>query len=272
MDVTLVISLDREPPTEAENYLKLKYIIIICRKDMYPTAYVNAQFSGIFRSVSGVTSADVMEVKPGLDLDKMLQVTASNSNDICKEPVDYVGYFSTHEQSMEAVIRLQASMTEAELASVFRKASVHCRRDQLWKSLHDGECSVVDFAELLAFVHCEQLTKLNEVATLIRGRTLGWFRSLTSLLASKYEAKNRVRTMATPNVVEHFVLLSEDYIDMATVITLDLRRGSADITVINRYADIGPNLPAVKLATYEIAAAILNDICYHLWTDQHSAK
>ncbi len=54
-------------------------------------------------------------------------------------------------------MHLQASTTEAELASVFRKASVHCRRDQLWKSLHDGLCDYSSFTELLKFVHTEEI-------------------------------------------------------------------------------------------------------------------
>ena len=54
-------------------------------------------------------------------------------------------------------MHLQASTTESELASVFRKASVHCRRDQLWKSLHDGLCDYSSFTELLKFVHTEEI-------------------------------------------------------------------------------------------------------------------
>ena len=63
--------------------------------------------------------------------------------------MNYVGYFSSHEQSMETVVNLQSSMTESELTSIFRKAAVHCRRDQLWKNLHDGICNIQR--------HCDQI-------------------------------------------------------------------------------------------------------------------
>ena len=84
-------------------------------------------------------------------------MVSGTEDNIQTEAVNYVGYYSTHEQSMEAVMHLQASTTESELASVFRKASVHCRRDQLWKSLHDGLCDYSSFTELLKFVHTEEI-------------------------------------------------------------------------------------------------------------------
>ena len=93
--------------------------------------------------------------------------------------MNYVGYYSTHEQSMEAVMHLQASTTESELASIFRKASVHCRRDHLWKSLHDGLCDYSSFTELLKFVHTEEIV-MPKLLPFSRQRGLSdsqkWFR------------------------------------------------------------------------------------------------
>lgn len=81
-------------------------------------------------------------------------------------------------------MHLQASTTESELASVFRKASVHCRRDQLWKSLHDGLCDYSSFTELLKFVHTEEIVmpKLLPI-TRQRGQSDSqkWFRSVQYL-------------------------------------------------------------------------------------------
>ena len=80
---------------------------------------------------------------------------------------------------MEAVMHLQASTTESELASIFRKASVHCRRDHLWKSLHDGLCDYSSFTELLKFVHTEEIV-MPKLLPFSRQRGLSdsqkWFR------------------------------------------------------------------------------------------------
>ena len=101
----------------ASNKLRLNYYIIISRPEIYPTSYDNTRQSGIFRTVTKPT--EVMEA-----VDVYFPETDDN---IQTEAVNYVGYYSTHEQSMEAVMHLQVSRTEAELSSVFRKASVHCR-------------------------------------------------------------------------------------------------------------------------------------------------
>ena len=116
VDVTLVVSHDKavtDNPGSQENRLKLNYYIIISRPEIYPTAYDNRGQSGIFKTVTKPRNAEVMEA---------VKVILPK-----KESVSYVGYYSTHEQSMEAVMHLQASQTEDELSSVFRKASVHCR-------------------------------------------------------------------------------------------------------------------------------------------------
>ena len=52
----------------------------------------------------------------------MMQVTATNVNtggDIQNEKVNYMGYYSTHEQSMETVVDIQSKMTESDLKSIF---------------------------------------------------------------------------------------------------------------------------------------------------------
>ena len=143
---------------------------------------------------------------------------------------------------------------------VFRKASVHCRRDQLWKSLHDGDCDYGRFSELLAFVHTEQIR-----APLLRKRGKPWFKSLMKLLSTKYAKTHRYLRNAE---TEHLVILSENYVDMALVVTMELHKGHADFIVINRYAEVGNSLNLIKSASYEIAENLFNEVCFHLWHDQ----
>jgi len=183
VDVTLVVCHGKDSGLNSlrgQDKLRLDYYIIISRQDIYPTSYDNTRQSGIFKTVIKPPNAEVMEAVDVIRLesdDSTKVSTEPNSGGGCEdniqtEAVNYVGYYSTHEQSMEAVMHLQASRTEAELASVFRKASVHCRRDQLWKSLHDALCDYSSFTELLAFVHTEEIA----MTPLLRGRGLHWFR------------------------------------------------------------------------------------------------
>ena len=75
----------------SKDELKLKYYIIISRNEIFPTSYENARQSGIFKTV----------MKANL---RRLSIEANN---IKAETVNYVGYYSKHEQSMEAVIQHQ---------------------------------------------------------------------------------------------------------------------------------------------------------------------
>merc|ERR1712062_117037 len=194
-----------------EDSLKLNFYILISMKEINPTSANNESQSGIFRTVTPE------------------QGGKSRQDDIQSENVNWIGYYSTHEQSMESMMRLQASNTETELVGVFRKASVHCRRDQLWKSLHDAECDYEDFSELLAFVHTEPIHAPLLRKRLDMGDSKGqrdWFKALMKLLSSKYAQNHRwLQSM-----------------DMALVVTMDLHSGLADLNVINRFAEVGNNL------------------------------
>lgn len=284
VNVTLVVCHDRSksnPEAAAASgneELKLNYYIIINRtNEIYPTTYVNTKQSGIFQTVIKPANAEVLEavnvIFPGTSdeaikktnngaVEEEATASAADEENIQTEAVNYVGYYSTHEQSMQAVMHMQASVTEAELSSVFRKAAVHCRRDQLWKSLHDAECNYANFMELLAFVHTEEIA----MSPLLKNRKIYWIKALANQLESQY-AKNQ-RILRSNDGIEHVVFLSDRYVDMALVITLDLLKATADFNVINRFAEVGYTLAAIKSATNEIAEGLYNDVCQHTWTDQ----
>ena len=149
-------------------------------------------------------------------------------------------------------------------------AAVHCRRDQLWKHLHDGDCDLQRFSELMAFVHTEsQLTaKCKELSHLVRGRGLSWFKSLSRFLGLKYERNLRFIKVDLQAQVEHVVILSDKYMDMATVATFDVRRGCVEFNVINRFAEVGQMLAHIKRASNDLAESIFGDVCFHLWQEQ----
>ena len=99
-----------------------------------------------------------------------------------------------------------------------------------------------------------------------RQLSISWFRALARQLVQQYEKNQRV--LPIEDGIEHVVFLSDRYVDMALVITLDLRKGSADFNVINRFAEVGPALASIKKATNEIAEGLYNDVCHHIWQDQ----
>merc|ERR1711963_399618 len=104
------------------------------------------------------------------------------------------------------------------------------------------------------------------MSPLLRGRGLHWFKALSRQLAAQYPKNQRI--LRSTEGIEHYVFLSDRYVDMALVITLDAKVNSADFNVINRFAEVGSALASIKNATYEIAEGLYNDVCHHIWQDQ----
>lgn len=88
---------------------------------------------------------------------------------IRQESVNYVGYYSQHEETMKTVIQSQASAGEESVKRVVSGAMVDCRRDSLWQKLlletdtsTSATClSHVEFLELISLVHHETLDNVS---------------------------------------------------------------------------------------------------------------
>ena len=52
-----------------------------------------------------------------------------------QESINYLGYYSGHEQLLQAAIQEQARNFELLLKQELKNARVHCRRDLLWQRL-----------------------------------------------------------------------------------------------------------------------------------------
>ena len=134
-DAALVIALDSEKSTD--EILKVDYYIVLSSVgEIYPTLNADRNQMGIFQSVTPALQArrrnlhSYKDTKNGSGIG--LQVDTEH------EPVLYVGYYSTHEQSMQAVMDLQAKTTELALKKTLNTAADHCLRDTLWNKMING--------------------------------------------------------------------------------------------------------------------------------------
>ena len=89
-NVTLVVSFDKKKAQV--DSLSLNFYILISMKEINPTSYNNESQSGIFRTVS--------------------KAKKETTNDIQSEEVNWIGYYSTHEQSMEEIMHVQVIHTK----------------------------------------------------------------------------------------------------------------------------------------------------------------
>ena len=93
-----------------------------------------------------------------------------------------------------------------------------------------------------------------------------WFKSLTKFLGRKYAGQLRIISDHTH--LEHVVILSDQYLDMATVASFDLQKSYAEFNVINRYTEVGSMLAHIKRASSDLAEAIFGDVLFHFWYEQ----
>lgn len=55
-----------------------------------------------------------------------------------QENVNYMGYFSTHEELMNNIMMEQVDIVKLHIKRVVDRAMVDCRRDYLWERLQKG--------------------------------------------------------------------------------------------------------------------------------------
>lgn len=127
---------------------------------------------------------------------------------IRRESVNYVGYYSQHEETMKTVIQNQAQAGEEKVKDMVDMAMVDCRRDQLWQKLliDRGSGTVpnlshLEFLELISLVHHETLDKVHNIMLNVDDREMfqfdprlaplvqkspGWYLGLAKVLQNKY--------------------------------------------------------------------------------------
>ncbi len=123
-DVEIALVVHHETRTAVEPHiLRLKYYIVFtCKKDKFPCATSNINSAGIYKPVTSGLQAYHMQ--PNMEVaDAPAPVPAAaaaaaakdDGKDIITERVDWVGYYSTHEQSMLSVMNFQVCYQKSNL-------------------------------------------------------------------------------------------------------------------------------------------------------------
>merc|ERR1719500_1048214 len=145
-DVSLILSYSPGPG----DLLTLKYFVTMTSKrQLYPLFGVEKKL-GKFRTVSTSRSlrmiksmlqsahsslppstAESRDTSPEQDTDTVVSIKSpllGRLSGIRSESVNYIGYYSAHEETMKAMIAEQAIAGEERVAGVVRGATVDCRR------------------------------------------------------------------------------------------------------------------------------------------------
>ena len=198
---------------------------------------------------------------------------------IKKESVNYHGFFSLYEVTMEQLLLSQARLAVNRIQSIFKLAKIHCRRDNLWKRLtiHLQEedlqrnpnrvSSFSEVDELLQLVQVENIEDHDpRLATFVE-QSLPWHQALARLLQQKYNQNVRSVTSSDGNQ-QHVVVMSPTCPELLMFISMDLREpNNTALRCMHKTLKSDPKTLLVPRET-AFMSAFVNICCFHLWSSK----
>jgi len=180
------------------------------------------------------STAESRDTSPEQDTETVVSITSpllGRLSGIRSETVNYIGYYSAHEETMKAEIVKQATIGEERVAAVVRGATVDCRRDQLWQKLQQdvaASLTHLEFLELISLVHHHTLDKLDKKLLPLMQRGVAWYTGLARVLRAKYGQLCR-QFSSEDGKVQHTVVLNDQDLSVFGLVSVDLREGSLAI-------------------------------------------
>ncbi|XP_052124949.1 KICSTOR complex protein SZT2 isoform X2 [Frankliniella occidentalis] len=219
------------------------------------------------------------------------QLSSSHHVEIRQEAVNYLGYYSSHEQLMGQLIHQQAATARNHIVSMVTQGAMHCRTHMLWTRLmcpavsnirsnprdHQGQSlSFSEFRELVRLAEVEPLSRLDPRLKPLLAQPLTWYQGLARVLLSKYSDHNR-QFFAPDSSAHHIVILHPRYPDAFVMLSLDNHTARGDLAVVYRMPpealserkDRRPSAAIKPCSAEEIhplVEGLVNACCFHLWS------
>lgn len=148
---------------------------------------------------------------------------SSNLVQIRQESVNYLGYYSSHEQLMQQMIMSQAQAATARITTMIKDGALQCRTHLLWNKLLENRSTMnyIEFTELCTLAQVEPLSKLDPRLSPLLNQPLNWYQSLSKVLINKYQDHHKLFNAPDGNVT-HIVVLHPSYLQAFMMLTIDL--------------------------------------------------
>lgn len=176
----------------------------------------------------GTTSEDVQET---ISVKKLSSVkdgecrTNGMNVEIKQESVNYIGYYSSHEQLMQQLMMEQATSARHDIREMVTKGMVHCRTHLLWNRLVShpdlNQLTYGEFMELRTLTQLENITQVEPTLKLLLDQPFSWYQGLSKLILAKYSDQHRLYVSPDGNT-QHLVILHPRYNSTFIVTSVDL--------------------------------------------------
>lgn len=161
----------------------------------------------------------------------------NSAPEIQQESVNYLGYYSSHEQLMQQLILDHAKVTQEQIKEMVAKGMVHCRTHLLWNKLvAPQDCQGLTYAE---FMELKGLARLHNLCDIqpslgaLLNQPLTWYQGLSKLLLAKYADQNRIYVSADGNI-QHYVILHPRYVGAFMLLSMDMHTSRGVIIVVSK--------------------------------------
>lgn len=127
---------------------------------------------------------------------------------IRQESVNYLGYYSSHEQLMQEMIMSQAQTARQHITNMVERGALQCRTHLLWDKLLENKTSMTytEFKELCSLAHIEPLSNLDSRLSPLVNQPVSWYQALSKVLQNKYQEHHKQFITSDGNVTHHLIL------------------------------------------------------------------
>ncbi|KAJ8681967.1 hypothetical protein QAD02_017759 [Eretmocerus hayati] len=197
----------------------------------------------------------------------------ASPSQIREESVNYLGYYSSHEQLMQQLIMVQASAARQHIEAMLDQGGTRCRTHLLWNKLLEGgggggpgkspPIAYGEFEELRSLACVETLQQLDPRLGALTSQPLAWYQSLAKLLQNRY--RDQYKLLVAPNShVNHHLVLHPNYVQAFMMLTIDLRAGTGELCAVYRKSEEIVGEPFTIGDIYNLIEDFVNVCCVHL--------
>ncbi|EFN84896.1 KICSTOR complex protein SZT2 isoform X2 [Harpegnathos saltator] len=184
---------------------------------------------------------------------------------IRQESVNYLGYYSSHEQLMQQLIMSQAQAARQHIMSMVDRGALQCRTHLLWDKLLENKSTMTyaEFKELCSLAHIESLPNLDPRLRPLVNQPVSWYQTLSKVLQNKYQENHKQFNTSDGNITHHLIL-HPTLFQAFMMLTIDLHASRGDLCAVYRKST-EINVPMNIEDVYTLIEGFVNACCFHLW-------
>ncbi|XP_018338951.1 PREDICTED: protein SZT2-like [Trachymyrmex septentrionalis] len=184
---------------------------------------------------------------------------------IRQESVNYLGYYSSHEQLMQQMIMAQAKAARQHITNMVERGALQCRTHLLWDKLLENKTSMAytEFKELCSLAHIESLSNLDPRLGPFVNQPVSWYQALSKVLQNKYQEHHKQFITSDGNITHHLIL-HPTLVQAFMMLTIDMHTSRGDLCAVYRKST-EINMPINMEDIYALVEGFVNACCFHLW-------